>query len=186
MHNSLPKFFTFIKTFNKYHIKKLDNNIAIIFRNYSIRYDKKLIKQIRNFCKQNGKKFFLSNDIRLAKSLDLDGVYIPSFNQSLNINWISSKKKFIKIGSAHSITEIKIKEKQGVKLIFVSPVFKSKKSRKILDCVKFNNLANHTNLKIIALGGINEKNISRLRLTKAYGFASITFFEKKYKLKNSK
>ena len=113
MHNTLPnlpKFFSFIKTFNKDHIKNLNNNIAIIYRNYSTEYSKELIKEIRNFCRKHGKKFYLSNNIKLARSLNLDGVYIPSFNRSLNMNNINQNKKFLKIGSAHSIEEIKIRK----------------------------------------------------------------------------
>ena len=63
--------------------------------------------------------------------LNLDGVYLPSFNKNLNITQISVKTKFNIIGSAHSVDEIRIKEKQGVKLIFISPLFKTKKNKKI-------------------------------------------------------
>ena len=119
----------------------------------------------------------------MARNLRLDGVYIPSFNSLLNIGHLNEKKKFLKIGSAHSIKEIKIKEKQGVKLLFISPIFKKTNKNSFLGSVKFNNLTKHTNLKIIALGGISEKNISRIKLTKAYGFASITHFKENPTLK---
>lgn len=182
MHKYLPKYFSFINTFKKEHIKKLDHNVAIIYRNYSNKYDKVLITKIRNFCKANNKRFYLANNIKLAKQLNLDGVYLPSFNKSLNFNNLCVNKNFLKIGSAHSIREMRIKEKQGVRLIFVSPLFKNQKNNKNLGCIKFNNLTLKTNLKIIALGGINSKNIIRLRQIKPYGFAAISFFEKKHKL----
>ena len=162
MHNDLPKYFTFINSFKKEHIKKLDNNIAIIYRNYSNKYDKNLIIRIRNFCKKYKKKFYLANNINLARNLNLDGAYIPSFDNSLKINYPNDKKKFLKIGSAHSIREIKIKEKQGVKLIFLSSLFKNEKNKGFLGCIKFNNISHQTTLQIIALGGINIKNISKL------------------------
>ncbi len=79
-----------------------------------------MIEEIRNFCKKHDKKFYLSNNVLLAKNLGLDGVYIPSFNTLLNTSWPNVNKKFLKIGSAHSVKEIKIKEKQGVKLLFNS------------------------------------------------------------------
>ena len=139
MHNNLPRFFTFIKTFDKHLIKELNNNIGIIYRNYSTDYDKRLIAKISNFCKKNNKKFYLSNNMILAKNLGLDGVYIPSFNNLLNTSCSNHKKNFHKIGSAHSIEEIKTKEKQGVKLLFVSPLFKKTVKNNFLDCVKFNN-----------------------------------------------
>jgi len=42
----------------------------------------------------------------------------------LNLNNFRNKRKnFTILGSAHNISEIKFKEKQGVNLIFVSPLF---------------------------------------------------------------
>ena len=78
------------------------------------------IIKIKKVCKYLKKKFFLSNYVKLAIQLDLDGVYIPSFNKKININFYSKKKKFIILGSAHNIKEIRIKEKQNVSCIFLS------------------------------------------------------------------
>ena len=43
----------------------------------------KLIIKIKNFCKNTNKKFYLSNNIKVAIKLDLDGVYLPSFNKQI-------------------------------------------------------------------------------------------------------
>ena len=37
--------------------------------------------KLKKYCKKKGYKFFLSNNIKLAIKLDLDGAYIPSFNK---------------------------------------------------------------------------------------------------------
>jgi len=177
MHNKLPTTFTFIDTFDKEHIRKLDKKIAIIYRNYSIKHNKKLILNIKNFCKKEQKKFFLSNNLKLAISLNLDGVYLPSFNKSENIKKSNTKKNFTIIGSAHSINEIKIKEKQGAKLIFISPLFKTHKNKKFLGTVRFNFLALKTNTKVIALGGITQKNLKKINMVNAYGFAGISYYK---------
>jgi len=103
-------------------------------------------------------------------------VYFPSFNKSINFNKNNLKKKFIVIGSAHSVQEIKIKEQQGVKLIFLSPLFKVNKNNKFLNPIKFNLLAVKTKKKVIALGGINQSNLKKLSLVKIYGFAGISYF----------
>ena len=95
---------------------------------------------------------------------------------------MSKKKKFLMIGSAHSIKEIKIKEKQGVKMIFLSPLFKTLKENKFLGAIKFNLITLNTNKKIIALGGINAKNIKKLNIVNSYGFAGITYFQKNDKI----
>lgn len=124
----------------------------------------------------------MSNNPHLAFKLRLSGAYVPSFNKDLNINKFKNLRNFKLIGSAHNIKEINIKLKQGVKCIFISPLFKTKKNRKFLDIYKFNELKKFTKLKTIALGGINEKNIARARFTRSYGIASISFIKNNVKL----
>ena len=176
MHSKLPKLFFFINTYDKNHIRKLPKKIAIIFRDYETEYDERLILNIKKTCQKQGRKFFLSNNLKLAIKLDLDGAYLPSFNKSINFNKSNFKKKFIIIGSAHSVQEIRIKEQQGVKLIFISPLFKVNKNNKFLNPTKFNLLAAKTKKKVIALGGINQSNFKKLNLVKSYGFAGISHF----------
>jgi len=183
MHIKLPAFFTFIDVLNEHYIRKLDKKIAIIYRNYSTTDDEQLILSIKKICRESGRKFFLSNNLKMAKNLNLDGVYLPAFNIKENTKNTILKKKFIIIGSAHSIKEIRIKERQGAKLIFISPLFKNIKNNKFLNPVKFNLLASKTNKKIIALGGITVKNLKKLKLTKAYGFAAISYFKNNDKIK---
>jgi len=129
------------------------------------------------FCKANNRKLFIANNLKLALNLNLDGVYIPSFNQDLNYCKYNLKKKFLILGSAHNIFEIRIKEKQNVEVIFLSPLFKTKDYKKSLDIIKFNILSQNTNKKVIALGGINKKNINKLKIANAYGFSGISYFK---------
>ena len=177
MHKNLPKYYYFIDRFEKDHIKNLNKNIGIIYRNYSKRLDSKLIITIKNFCKIHQRKFFIANNIKLALKLDLDGVYLPSFNKSYKINNYSKKNKFIIIGSAHNLAQIKIKEKQGVDAIFLASLFNKKKT--YLGIERFKILKNLTHKKIIALGGLNEKNLIKLKSLNIYGFAGISYFNKK-------
>ncbi len=170
--------FYFINELNIDYIRKLNKNISIIYRNYNNKIDIDSLQIFKNLCKKQQRKFYLSNDIRLAIKEDLDGVYLPSFNQTNQINFFNKKKKFIILGSAHNIREIKIKEKQKASLIFISPIFKSNKNKKILDINKFNILTRFTKKKIIALGGINENNLKKINKLNCYGFAAITFFKK--------
>ena len=119
-------YFYFISKFEKSLINKLDKNIHIIYRNYEKKYKKKEILQIKKICKLQKRKFFLANNLKLAKNLSLDGVYIPSFNKSLSHLNYSLYKNFMTIGSAHNIKEIRIKEKQKVDQIVLSSLFKKK------------------------------------------------------------
>lgn len=167
----------FISEYDTNLIKSQDNSTNIIYRNYNIKVNIKKILELKNFCKKKGNKFFLSNNIKLAIKLNLNGVYLPSFNKTYNHLPYSLKKNFEIIGSAHSMREIKIKEIQKVKVIFLSSIFK--KNKNYLGINKFKIIRNLTRNKIIALGGINKKNIKLLSLVDANGFAGITFFQKK-------
>ena len=114
----------------------------------------------------------------MALKLNLDGVYIPSFNKSRNLI-VNFKNNFRILGSAHNLKEIRIKERQGVDTIFIAPIFKTKKNKKNLGINKFNYLSKLSKKKIVALGGINEKNINKLNLLNCEGFAGISFFQNK-------
>ncbi len=181
MHNRLPKIFCFINHYNKEYINKLNKNIAIIYRNYNKIIDKDEIIKIKKLCKKTGKKFYLSNNIKTALNLNLDGVYIPSFNRDIKINSYDKKKNFIILGSAHNISEIRTKELQKVEYIFLSPLFITKKSNNFLGIQKFNKIASYTKKKVICLGGIKNNNIKKINLLNIWGFASISLFNKNFK-----
>jgi len=168
--------FYFINKFDE-KINYLDKNIHIIYRNYDNKHNIDEIIKIQKTCKLNRRKFFLANNLKLAIYLRLDGVYIPSFNQEPIPRNINNKPFFI-LGSAHNLKEICQKKKQGINLLFISPLFKVKKRNYFLGPVKYNILANHFNNKTIALGGINSQNIKMIDHINCFGFASISYIEK--------
>ena len=175
MHIGYPSKYYFINEFNTKNIDKLDKYTGIIFRNYNSKNDLKSIIRLKNFCKENGYKFFLSNNIKLALKLKLDGAYIPSFNKDTKHLSYSFTKNFIILGSAHNNKEIKIKQKQSVEIIFLSSIFK--KNKNYLGINKFKLLSRLTHLKIVALGGISSANLKKLKLLNCYGFAGISYFK---------
>ena len=181
MHDELPKIFCFINNYKKNYIKRLPKNIAIIYRNYNKNINKDEITKFKILCKKDNRKFFLANNIKIAIQLNLDGVYIPSFNKELKINYFTKKKNFIILGSAHNITEIRQKELQKVNYIFLSPIFITKKSNKFLGICKFNNLVKLTSKKIVCLGGIKKNNIKKIKLLNTYGFSSVSLFRQNIK-----
>ena len=167
----------FIDKFDTNNIDNQEINTGIIYRNYNEKNNINTIIKIKKYCRKKGYKFFLSNNTRLAINLDLDGAYIPSFNKDLKHLSFSRRKKFLIMGSAHNNKEIKLKEKQGVNIIFLSSIFKENKN--YLGINKFKLLSNLTNKKVIALGGISKKNLKKLKLIDSFGFAGISFFQKK-------
>ena len=177
MHNRFLNKYYFINKFDQSHIDKQDKQTVIIYRNYNKKIDNKLILRIKNYCNKKGNKFLLSNNIKLAIKLDLDGAYIPSFNKDKKHLSYSFKKNFTLVGSAHNIYEIRIKELQGVKAIFLSSVFK--KNKNYLGINKFKLLSLLSKRPLIALGGISNSILKKLDLANCYGYAGISFFEQK-------
>ena len=166
----------FINKFDTNNINRQDKQTTIIYRNYSNNsLDQKLVLKIKEYCKKKSIKFYLSNNLKLAIKLGLDGAYIPSFNKSFKHLAYTYKKNFQIVGSAHNLKEIKIKEKQNVKKIFLSSIFKQNKN--YLGINKFKLLSKMTNRDTVVLGGISNKNLKKLKLLKQSDFAGISFFE---------
>ena len=177
MHNN-PLFFLFVNNYDLNELSNLKKNINIIYRNYDDNIDINSIKKINNFCKKNNRKFFLSNNFKLAFRLNLHGVYLPSFNNKINYVGKTLRKNFEIIGSAHNLNEIKIKEKQGCRLIFLSPIFKVEKSKTFLGITKFNLLTLNQKINFIALGGISSLNFKKIYIANIVGFSGIKWIKK--------
>ena len=175
MHKNLLYKYYFINNFDTNYIDKQDKNTVIIFRNYNLRINLDTVLKFKKYCKKKGYKFFLSNNIKLAINLDLDGAYIPSFNNSLKHLAYSLKKNFKIIGSAHNLKEIREKESQNVDIIFLSSLFKNNKN--YLGLNKFRLLSSLTKKKIVVLGGISKTNIKKLKLLNWPEFSGISYFE---------
>ena len=156
---------------------KLDKKIVLIYRNYKKLDNLSLILKLRKFSIKNGRKLYLANNIKLAIKLGLNGVYLPSFNKDMRVNIYCFNKNFQVIGSAHNTREINIKIQQGVKEIFLSPIFKKKVS--YLGIYGFLKYKINYKTKFIALGGISSNKIKYLENINAHGFAAINYFRKK-------
>ena len=177
MHNYYDIYY-FIDNFNIKELSNINTRINLIYRNYETsNYLDEVIK-VKIFCKKKGFKLFLANNIKMAIKLNLDGVYLPAFNKNLEYSNLMLKKNFKIIGSAHNISEIKIKEKQNCEAIFLSPLFRTNKHKFFLNVVRFNLASNATKKKLICLGGINSTNIKRVSLTKSKGIAAISWIKK--------
>ena len=179
MFHKFLKKYHFIDSFDINLLDKINPQIGIIYRNYDMKIlDFNKLKKIKYYLKKRKVKFYIANNVRIAVKLNLDGVYIPSFNHNFSHLSYNLNDNFTILGSAHNLKEIKLKELQNIKEIFISPLFKDK-TNKQLSIYRYLKLKHATYMKDISLGGINEKNIKKLKLIKPCGFAGISFFDKK-------
>ena len=174
MHKNMKYYF--INKFETNNIDKQDKQTVIIYRNYSSKkLGQEIILKIKKYCQKKGIKFYLSNNIKLAIKLNLDGAYIPSFNKDTKHLAYSLRKNFDIVGSAHNLKEIRIKENQNVKKIFLSSLFK--KNKNYLGINRFKVLTKLTKKNIVSLGGISRHNTKKLSLINQSDFAGISYFE---------
>tara|TARA_B100000686_G_C16648911_1_gene894414 strand:- start:692 stop:1261 length:570 start_codon:yes stop_codon:yes gene_type:complete len=184
MHNILPKVFVFMDQYDSQIFKNSNINFGVIYRNYNTKKREKELTKIAKACKASRNQLFVANDIRLAIKVKAEGVYIPSFNKTKG--FANLEKNNIKIlGSAHNQKEIQTKISQKCSAVFLSPIFYIEKSKKFLGLHQFNYISCRNNIKILALGGISENNIHKLKLFNIKGFGGIRMFKKKTGLKKA-
>ena len=179
-----PKIFIFLDQYDSQIFKNNITNVGIIYRNYNDDKRENELAKIAKACKASRNQLFISNNIKLAIKYRANGIYIPSFNKTrkfLNLE----KKNITIIGSAHNQKEIHKKIDQNCVAIFLSPIFYVKKSKTFLGLHKFNYLSQRNKISILALGGISEKNLNKLKLLKIKGFGGIGIFKKKPALKKA-
>lgn len=173
------KFYFFTEDLNENVINNIAKfkNIAVIYKNTkSTNINDSNIIVLKKFCKKNKILFIISDNYKLAIKYKADGFFISNSNKKTFL-FEGIKKNFIIIGSAHNRLEYHLKIRQGCKSIMLSPLFYNKKYsvNKILGISKFNIISNEWKSEICALGGINLKNLNKVKLTSAssVGFISL-------------
>ncbi len=175
------KYFLIIESIKDIDLKniKIRNKFYIIYRNNKKEEKLNDLIKFRQVCKLKSIKFFIANNIQLARLVNSDGIYLSSFNKELKfLNYKS--QNFEIIGSAHNQKEIALKIKQGCSHILLSKLFMVNydKNAAILGIIKFNNFAKITK-KLIPLGGIANHNLNLMKNVLTEGFALLSEVKKK-------
>jgi thiamine-phosphate pyrophosphorylase len=182
------KFYFFIDTLDEIIKKNIKNfkNISFIYKsNISNNINLSNINTIRIFCKKNQIPFFFTNDFKLAKRFNADGVFLSSTFKKIG-NFFLKKNNYEIIGSAHNQLEYFLKKKQLCNVIMLSPIFYNKKysRNKILNVCKFNLISLFWDKKICALGGINSNNLKKLNMTNSKAAAFISLMKENLQKKS--
>ena len=123
---------------------------------------------ISKFAKKEKIPFFFTDNLKYAIKNKAHGIFLTSKHKMLKNN-IKKTTKLEVIGSAHNQYEYYIKNKQNCSTIMLSPIFYNKKysSNKILYVPRFNLISLNWKTNICALGGISNKNIKLINLTRS-------------------
>ena len=176
------KHFIFIEKINEVIKKNIlaSKNVTIIINIYhKDRSGNKSDLSIVDFAKKSKVPFLIVNSFKAAIKFKANGVFIDSKNKNINKPLILPKE-FLIIGSAHNQLEYNNKLKQTCKTISLSPIFFNKKysKNKILEIVKFNLITKNWQTQICALGGVNEKTLKKIKLTRSNSIAYNSYIKK--------
>lgn len=179
------EYYCFLKEYSNINLKKISKikKISIIYC-YNNRSNLEDLLSLEKFCNKNKIKLYISNYSRKINFLKINGIHICSQKKTQIYNL---KNNLEIIGTVHNQLEYNRKKIQGCNKIFLSNLFNTKKysANTKLGINKFNLISKHWNVKILALGGINEKNLKKIQNLKVVGFGGVSFFKKKPHLVNN-
>mgnify|MGYP003952203189 CR=1 FL=1 len=152
-------------------INMLSNKNGIVIRNYNSIFNKNLTKKLIKKSKRKNLKILISGEKSIFPNID--GYHIPKWKNNM-----PKSNKIISI-SVHGLKDIRKCINYNATLVFIAPIFKttSHNNQSSLGVIKLGLLARNFNIPIIALGGINEKNIRLLRSLPIHGVGGIDIFE---------
>ena len=145
----------------------------------------KISKKVKKICKYNKVKFIINDNPVIAKKAMADGCHLGQSDMTLSEARKILKNKIIGITCHNSIKLAREATKAGADYIAVG-AFNHTKTKKIKYRASLNDLKKIrkiSNLKIVAIGGINNQNYKKLLLNKADFLAISSFVWKNKTLK---
>ena len=155
------------------------------FKKYSFKKKILIGKKIRQLCKNNNVKFIVNDDPILAKKLNADGCHLGQKDMNIKEAKKIIGNKIIGITCHNSIKLAKEAIKNKANYIAFGAFFptKTKKAKYRSSINTLNKAKKLTNIPIVAIGGITNKNYKKLLLNNA-NFLAISGYiwnNKKYK-----
>lgn len=138
--------------------------------------------EIQALCREKNIPFVINDNVALAKEIDADGVHVGQEDMEAgDVRSLLGPDKIIGV-SAHSVEEALLAEKRGADYLGVGAAF-STNSKKDVSCIShetIRDICQAVQIPVIAIGGINETNIEKLKGTGICGVAVISaIFAKK-------
>jgi thiamine-phosphate pyrophosphorylase len=174
-------------------IDNLPQNSAVIIREYDLSFSQReaFAKEIEGLIRARKirSKIIIGKNFALARKIRADGVHFSDFDR-MPANFLGKKlpKNFIFSFVCHDLASfVRLRNlKPRPEIVFVAPVFPTT-SHSGTKTFPFKNLAKISSkrqsqfycpTKLYALGGVNKKNLNKLRKLGFSGFGAIDFFTK--------
>lgn len=129
-------------------------------------------KEIKGLCNRYNVPFVINDNVDIALKIGADGVHVgQSDMQANNVREILGNDKIIGV-TAKTVEQALIAEKRGADYLGVGAVFSTstKADAKGIDGNTFKAICNAVHIPVVAIGGINQENVSKL---KGYGMNGV-------------
>ena len=135
-----------------------------------------LALNLKNICHKNSAKLLINSNLKLCKTLLLDGVHLPCDKSVKTARDFLGKNALIGY-SAHSTKEAITAQKEGADFITLSPIYETASKLKYGKPIGLSTLKDTSlvvKIPIFALGGINKNRINEVIKSGATGVAAIS------------
>jgi thiamine-phosphate pyrophosphorylase len=148
-------------------LARLPKGSGIIFRHYGVAERRALFARVRRIAHARRLVLLLAGTPREARGWRADGVHGTAPGHAT-----------LRTAAVHDAKELRPAIRVGADLVLLSPVFatRSHPGAPALGRVRFGLLARKSSVPVIALGGVDGRNIRALHALGAYGRAGIDAF----------
>jgi len=158
--------------------QNLPRGSALIYRHFGAPDKEMMVRRLRILAFERELQFLIGQDEDLARQCGADGLHIPERHLGRAKALRHRYPDWVLTGAAHS--ELALKRAAHAKLdaAILSPVFESQSpsAGKPLGVEIFTDWVRAADLPVIALGGLNDRNVAQLRNSGAAGIAGISGF----------
>ena len=132
--------------------------------------------EIQKLCRKYNIPFVVNDSVEIARKINADGVHVgQSDMEAVNVRSILGNNKILGV-SAQTVEQALLAEKQGADYLGVGAVFPTG-SKADADDVSYDTLkeiCSAVSIPVVAIGGINEINVSTLKGSGVLGIAVIS------------
>jgi len=131
---------------------------------------------LKSLCQKYRIPFVVNDSVEIAMNIDADGVHVGQSDiKGRDIRALIGPDKILGI-SAATVSEAIAAQNAGADYIGVGAVFgtSTKKNARTMTVERLNEIASAVSIPVVAIGGINESNITKLRGSKIDGVAVIS------------
>lgn len=150
-------------------LRALPRGSGVIVRHYSLglKARRALIARIRKIARARRLTLIVAGPAKCALAARADGYHSRSPHKG--------PRFFLRTAAVHTLPELRIAERSGADLAFISPAFatESHPGERPLRRTRFGTLARASRVPVIALGGMDARRARSLQQFGIYGWAAI-------------